>query len=568
MRRKYIKPVPAILAAICLASSLSGCKATINTVAENTVATAEQETEKENTEERTEDNPQEETSAKKNSVKKKKLKNKKNDDNDAARVFAEMSDWVFEFSSGAGGWATELYVNPDGTFSGNYHDSEMGATGPGYENGTIYECSFTGKFSDNVRSAGPLMHSLFIESIEYKDEPDTEEIIDNILYKYSTPYGLEGLEKQGDSDAPLVFMEAGAVTSAINSEEMDWISPMHFGNYIGADWEYFQDVPDELPYAVLINTTEDYAFYSENISAKNKTFLVNKVRIPGLTNIDLTVNDDGTYYCVDENDDKSFRVINTCFKVTKTYDSYNNAPELVNDSLKELYGRSAPSYNDIYITAPKDAYEMDYPRMAVNGEHSDYAFWYPNGDRSRICEGRFVEMSDFDSDNSYVYAYIIETGQSSDSYPDSGFANFYITSLTLTGKKDNISSADSEGKGAVRSILTEMMTPEGNEVLATEVLMVSESDTELVKKYHLEDADFDDDYEMVYPDNRLHQYGLAYGGETPFYVQYPEDKFHRLYPAYDLEDYMGETSNENTRLMKLYLNEDDEVVYAYEVYTP
>ena len=52
----------------------------------------------------------------------------------------------FLFCSGAGGWSTGLKLNADGTFSGEYHDSNMGETGDGYPNGTMYECTFSGKF--------------------------------------------------------------------------------------------------------------------------------------------------------------------------------------------------------------------------------------------------------------------------------------------------------------------------------------------------------------------------------------------------------------------------------------
>ena len=38
----------------------------------------------------------------------------------------------FFFSSGAGGWETGLIINEDWSFSGDFHDSEMGANGEEY----------------------------------------------------------------------------------------------------------------------------------------------------------------------------------------------------------------------------------------------------------------------------------------------------------------------------------------------------------------------------------------------------------------------------------------------------
>ena len=492
---------------------------------------------------------------------------------DAEEIFAEMSDWRFIFSSGAGGWSTELSVSPDGSFFGSYSDSEMGSTGPGYDNGTLYKCDFSGKFSKDVRAAGPLMHALKIESIEYSNEPGTEEIKDNILYIYTEPYGLEGLDTIQGYDAPLVFMEAGAVTSALNEEEMSWVSVTHFGCYLGENWDYVADVPEELPYAVLINTVDQYAFFTENISEKNKTFLVNRVKIPGVKNTGLTINDDGTYYCVDENTDGSFKVINTCFKAEKLYDARLEADELVSDSLKEIYGNNAPDPDTLYVSSPAEAYPMQYSEMAVNGEYTAYANWKPKGYEMDpvYCDGRFLAQCDYESGTSIVYAYIIEADRSEDtmSYPDAGFSKYYITSLMLTGRTDRISSSG-EGKGAIRAINCDMRLSEGNTVAARELIMVGTEDKELIKKYHLEDADFYDDYEIVAVDDEYREYRLAEGSETPFYMQYPEDGFHRLFQAFELDRYINRYSDDpdNSCLMYLYLNEDDEVAYGYEVYTP
>lgn len=58
--------------------------------------------------------------------------------------FEELSQVEFTFCSGAGGWATILSVNADGTFSGEYFDGELGVTGEGYPNGTMYQSRFNG----------------------------------------------------------------------------------------------------------------------------------------------------------------------------------------------------------------------------------------------------------------------------------------------------------------------------------------------------------------------------------------------------------------------------------------
>jgi tetratricopeptide (TPR) repeat protein len=50
-------------------------------------------------------------------------------------TFEDLSHYAFQFCSGAGGWSTDFEIEKDGSFKGNYHDSDMGDTGENYENG-------------------------------------------------------------------------------------------------------------------------------------------------------------------------------------------------------------------------------------------------------------------------------------------------------------------------------------------------------------------------------------------------------------------------------------------------
>ncbi len=103
-------------------------------------------------------------------------------------VFSKLPESFF-FSSGAGGWWTELYVQSDGTFYGQYHDSEMGSTGEGYPHGTCYICDFEGKFATPVQ-VSDYVYSTSIEEINF-EEPEKEYIEDEIKYITSIPYGLD-----------------------------------------------------------------------------------------------------------------------------------------------------------------------------------------------------------------------------------------------------------------------------------------------------------------------------------------------------------------------------------------
>ncbi len=99
----------------------------------------------------------------------------------------------FYFSSGAGGWGTELTLNPDGTFTGKYHDSEMGSTGEDYPNGSYYICEFSGSF-ENITKVDEYSYEMTIGKVTVKDEMGKEWIEDGVKYIASYPYGLEDSE--------------------------------------------------------------------------------------------------------------------------------------------------------------------------------------------------------------------------------------------------------------------------------------------------------------------------------------------------------------------------------------
>ena len=104
-------------------------------------------------------------------------------------LFDQLKGRTFTFSSGVGAWSTELVFEETGFFTGSYHDSEMGETGEGYPDGSVYGCLFHGELSDPVMADEYTWTATI--SIE-KDEGQAPEIIeDDIRYVTSEPYGVE-----------------------------------------------------------------------------------------------------------------------------------------------------------------------------------------------------------------------------------------------------------------------------------------------------------------------------------------------------------------------------------------
>lgn len=162
--------------------------------------------------------------------------------------FADLENWQFWFGSGAGAWCTVLDVNPDGTFEGNFHDSDMGSMDETYPNGTVYICSFTGKFTQPVK-VNDYTYSMRIESIELADEPDKEEIKDEFRLIYTGPHGME------DAEEILIYLP-GAPVKELPKEYREWV-----GYFDAEDIE-----GTELPFYGLYNAAAQNGFSSADYS--------------------------------------------------------------------------------------------------------------------------------------------------------------------------------------------------------------------------------------------------------------------------------------------------------------
>lgn len=131
-------------------------------------------------------------------------------------IFQELSKRGFTFSSGAGGWSEEFVIEEDGSFSGNYHDSDMGSTGEGYDGGTRYSASYSGYFSEPVK-INDYTYKMKMTDITYEQPDKKEEIVDNIRYIYTTSYCL------GGTDTFTIYLP-GTPVSALSQEVYSWIS--------------------------------------------------------------------------------------------------------------------------------------------------------------------------------------------------------------------------------------------------------------------------------------------------------------------------------------------------------
>jgi len=152
------------------------------------------------------------------------------------------------FSSGAGAWSSDITLNSDGTFTGQYHDADMGDASEEYPHGTMYICDFAGKFS-NLQKVNAYTYSLTLEDITTELEPGDVFIEDQVRYLTCMPYGLVSADNLLVTEY-LLFLPNTPV-----SECSEWMLswwPLRYGD----------EKPDTLEHYALYNTVTEQTFFT------------------------------------------------------------------------------------------------------------------------------------------------------------------------------------------------------------------------------------------------------------------------------------------------------------------
>ena len=91
------------------------------------------------------------------------------------------------FSNGAGAWMTDMVLETDGSFSGQFQDTELGEFAESYPNGTTYYNHFTGRF-DSLYRIDDLTYAMTLTDLYLADGGET--IRDGVRYVGAKPSGL------------------------------------------------------------------------------------------------------------------------------------------------------------------------------------------------------------------------------------------------------------------------------------------------------------------------------------------------------------------------------------------
>jgi len=156
----------------------------------------------------------------------------------------------FLFSSGAGAWGTRLFLKEDGSFEGQFSDSNMGETGKDHPKGTVYLCSFSGQFSISEKLD---IHSypLTLENVTLDRPAGEEQVKDGILYVNAGPYGLYNDNTDGSMSRSFVLYTPSAPVLGLDEELLSW-------------WpgRYEENPPETLNCYALWNTEGGFGFFT------------------------------------------------------------------------------------------------------------------------------------------------------------------------------------------------------------------------------------------------------------------------------------------------------------------
>lgn len=156
-------------------------------------------------------------------------------------TFEDLAKYGYSFSSGVGGWSDDFDIEKDGSFHGNYHDSDMGDAGEDYPDGTRYYCDYEGHF-ENIQKVDDYTYKMHLKDIKILND-DQEDIADGVKYIPVTPYALN------NADVVEIYMP-GKPVSEIDEEVRNWL------------FIPYQDQQDTLENMALVNVNENQGIKS------------------------------------------------------------------------------------------------------------------------------------------------------------------------------------------------------------------------------------------------------------------------------------------------------------------
>lgn len=154
----------------------------------------------------------------------------------------------FIFQSGAGGWRSVLSVNRDGTFTGQYLDPDMGATGEGYPGGTATVCEFSGIFAE-IEKINEHSYQTQIFDVTTSHTPGEEWIENEVRYIAANPAGIYDQEKEQLCEEFIIYLPDTPI-SEVPEAFLTW-------------WPYREEQKTTLSCYGILNVATNAGFFYE-----------------------------------------------------------------------------------------------------------------------------------------------------------------------------------------------------------------------------------------------------------------------------------------------------------------
>ena len=126
-----------------------------------------------------------------------------------------------------------MTLNPDGTFTGDFYDSEPSL---------YYICNFSGKFG-NFEKINDTSYKMELLEIKTEVEPGKEWTENGVLYRAWTPYGL-------DEGTEFILYTPDAPTNNLSEDFISWYK-------MSTDF----NVPAKLGRFGIFNVSAGYGFF-------------------------------------------------------------------------------------------------------------------------------------------------------------------------------------------------------------------------------------------------------------------------------------------------------------------
>ena len=153
----------------------------------------------------------------------------------------------YVFSSGAGGWDTKLTIASDGTFTGYYHDNDLGDIDGDHPKGSRSEAKFSGRFKSATRfDDGSYNLVCAADQFTVDGTKGAQRIENGMQITTTDAYGME---------------PCGTFTAYPKGYDGSKVSKQVLGWAVGAG--YAQQSFDKLPTVILVNDNTQEPFYRQ-----------------------------------------------------------------------------------------------------------------------------------------------------------------------------------------------------------------------------------------------------------------------------------------------------------------